>query len=957
MKYIISLIILLLGVHIHAQTDCATQGDIVISSATFEVVNGPINNFCGPNGTLEMVINLSWAEQDPNATIDLRFELEHYNIDVFDLVDVTGVDSHSTADLGATLKHTGLLELHATGAPNNFTYAEIRFVFNWTGYAGFNYDYWLDVFIDPNTTPCREYYWQNILTTFNIQEFDDYFFIENIVEPGTPPLSQRTTTPIATTNPPFPSNLQVQDDFEVDDDFTMTASNNQSVTTYLIICDGKTITVSNNSTLSISNYDIQGSNGRWSSIVVEDGSTLELNNCVVEGGTNNIVIEEGGTLIVDDVVVKDASQAGITLENNSSNTIENTVVENCQDGLKITGTPTFTLFQNNTFRNNVTGVRVLNSVNQVNLTTTAANPNYYLNNHYGFVISNGSMELSNSELDDNFTSIFMRSATATEVHDCKIGFITTGVNALFSEFFVYDNLIGTTGFNTGRRAFYGISNKNYEIRNNTIEAIDLVSFMFYSKGEYDSNVIGLSSTPTRGLHHVLNEDEIADNDIYNSHTNLLLNAAVDNVIEHNELLSADYGIFNVGGTTSSSFDFNIIDSDISGIRFDNSGGNTTTCNEIDSDRCVWVNRNSDIHHIKTNDLDGNNEDVYIESVIGIQDHHANLFYGEHIEASGLTAADINNSIFKVDQNDADFVPTTAIPTSLLLAEPFAGNVLDCNGNPGNSIGLRYTDTSFVCTYLDSIEVIKNTDTKLYWNKVTHFMKYVVYKIPLSQWPLCVKQFWLNEDLCGIKEMVNSETDLKKYLSGELVSYENVSQFRDSLIQLVNTQNTLIENLECTEQISQVWIDTYLLLSKRIVGDSLTASERTVLDSIASLCAYEYGDAVHWARSLMLDYSTTDYYVNDNCSVNITQREGKQNLSEHTVIDVYPNPAQDLVTIKVDDYQNLNMILSDVNGRLLYEQDIEQHITDININFLENGLYLISIRKGDKHLSTQKLIKQ
>lgn len=905
------------------------------------------------------MINLSYAEFDPNESVDLRFHLERLDTEFFELIDVIGVDESSSNDIGSRIRHVAELEMFGSGDSMVFSEAEIRFVFVWNDYAGFNYDFWFDAFVEPSSTPCQQYNWDNITSSFGFVDGVDFFFIDRLVEEGSLPLSGRTTDP-RTANNPFESNLQIQGDFEVDVDYTMEGINNNIDDSYIIMCGDKNIVVKNNSVLDISHYNIMSNDDRWGSIIVENGSTLIISDCIVEGGTNNIVVENGGTLIIDDVVLKDASQSGLLLEDNSNSTIENVTIEDCKIGLIVEGDPNTISLKNNTFQNNSTGVRVEDSSNQVDLTTTQGNENYYLDNDVGLYVSSGSVEVSNSVFDDNLNSVFMWSAFDVEVFNCDIGFINTAFTANFSDFSIYDNNIGGSGVTTGSRAFYGIANPQYSIRNNSvIEANDLISFMYFSYGSFDENIMGDSSNPPRGLHHIFSLDTITDNDIYSSHTNILLNGAFDGQILNNEWYDADFGFFGVGGTKSTLIDNNITDANNSGVRLDNSSGNTISCNDINSDRALWINQNSDMQVIETNDLDGNDEDIMVESMLGVQFHHANNFFGEVLKGRGLTGFEAEASVFVVDENEPDFIPNLVDPVELLDPVPFSGSQLSCSGSPGNDIGQKFLDTTFICTYLDSTNAVKTTNPNLYWNRIAHMMKFLTYKIPVAQWPSCIKNFWLNEDLCGLKEMVSKEVNLKKYLSGELVAYQDVFEFRDSLADLVNSQRSELYTLECTDSIANIWIDTYLLLSKRLKGDTLTLPDRTVLDGIASLCAYEYGDAVHWARSLMSEYSSTDYYTNDNCNINTAQRSRDKidiNTSKGYAA-IYPNPTSGVFVIesKIDSASKL--ILTDINGRKMIEEDIKGSIHEVDISSFPKGVYFISVYDSGKLVITEKLILQ
>ena len=69
--------------------------------------------------------------------------------------------------------------------------------------------------------------------------------------------------------------------------------------------------------------------------------------------------------------------------------------------------------------------------------------------------------------------------------------------------------------------------------------------------------------------------------------------------------------------------------------------------------------------------------------------------------------------------------------------------------------------------------------------------------------------------------------------------------------------------------------------------------------------------------------------------------------------MYPNPASDYIGISSD--ENIEKILiSNTFGQLVYELEIQSNSSRIDVSFLENGLYLISIF-SDKGVVTEKFI--
>jgi hypothetical protein len=62
-----------------------------------------------------------------------------------------------------------------------------------------------------------------------------------------------------------------------------------------------------------------------------------------------------------------------------------------------------------------------------------------------------------------------------------------------------------------------------------------------------------------------------------------------------------------------------------------------------------------------------------------------------------------------------------------------------------------------------------------------------------------------------------------------------------------------------------------------------------------------------------------------------------------VISIYPNPAQSILTLRVDEKIIGNFyVIIDSQGRILKRETIESTIQDIAISDFRNGLYTIQI---------------
>jgi bilirubin oxidase len=76
-----------------------------------------------------------------------------------------------------------------------------------------------------------------------------------------------------------------------------------------------------------------------------------------------------------------------------------------------------------------------------------------------------------------------------------------------------------------------------------------------------------------------------------------------------------------------------------------------------------------------------------------------------------------------------------------------------------------------------------------------------------------------------------------------------------------------------------------------------------------------------------------------------------NIIENNLFTIYPNPADNMLSIELSDFENKTAKIYDTKGSLLYENNLNKSISTIDISKLNKGIYFIRINN-----TTSKFIK-
>jgi hypothetical protein len=76
------------------------------------------------------------------------------------------------------------------------------------------------------------------------------------------------------------------------------------------------------------------------------------------------------------------------------------------------------------------------------------------------------------------------------------------------------------------------------------------------------------------------------------------------------------------------------------------------------------------------------------------------------------------------------------------------------------------------------------------------------------------------------------------------------------------------------------------------------------------------------------------------------------------LSVFPNPTPNIINLKVEsgDFENLALTLYDINGKAIISQKVNSALTQVAMQSLAAGSYLLRVNDMEKELKTFKIIK-
>jgi len=298
----------------------------------------------------------------------------------------------------------------------------------------------------------------------------------------------------------------------------------------------------------------------------------------------------------------------------------------------------------------------------------------------------------------------------------------------------------------------------------------------------------------------------------------------------------------------------------------------------------------------------------------------------HCEVNFLNSLDVSNNLVL-----SELYCGTNILDNLNVTKNLALKRLACSGNNltildmSKNVSLEYLN--FSNNQLTGLDLSKNTS--------------------LSSLE-CIKNELTNLDLsnnAALTHLICHDNQLVSIDVSNVTTLIKLDCRNNQLCSLDISMNTDLEGLNCCENyLTSLDISNNTLLG---VGDEDWQSIYLCNNpTLSKVCVWTMPFPP--ANVKIFYQGSPNVYFTTDCSVGIEET----NLS---ILRYYPNPANNLLTIDSEQYDNYSVIISALNGQLLLNNEVEGHSHEIDLSSFQKGIYLITIRSKNI-VVTEKFIK-
>jgi hypothetical protein len=120
--------------------------------------------------------------------------------------------------------------------------------------------------------------------------------------------------------------------------------------------------------------------------------------------------------------------------------------------------------------------------------------------------------------------------------------------------------------------------------------------------------------------------------------------------------------------------------------------------------------------------------------------------------------------------------------------------------------------------------------------------------------------------------------------------------------------------------------------------------------------HDYADAEGTTVNASLEVVTENNCVNDSIESIALPTFSNVNDLMLLGLEVYPNPVEDMLTLKNTSAKPMTVGIYNIAGELILEQSINLLVTSIDVNHLDAGVYLLKVVSNGNE-SSMRIIKK
>ncbi len=262
--------------------------------------------------------------------------------------------------------------------------------------------------------------------------------------------------------------------------------------------------------------------------------------------------------------------------------------------------------------------------------------------------------------------------------------------------------------------------------------------------------------------------------------------------------------------------------------------------------------------------------------------------------------------------------------------------------------------------------VTNTEMLVGWDALTDAQNYQVrYRLNNTSDPFTVVGAGgpnTSVNLTGLDDFRVYEYRVRAKCNGEWGNYSSVQRFFTSTCPTPDF-NSITINYPTNDRVKLTWNPLSEAVRYQIrYRESGTSSWTTIgstpgnnFKTIAGLTAgttYQYRLRTDCGGGTFSQYSDIGTFTTTN-----SNREAQKDLSSTLEsVTIFPNPASDILNVQLEAQGEIQVIVRDMNGKVIMTQSMNHGTQSIQINKLNQGQYIIQCLVDGKTLETKRFVK-